>query len=86
VKKTKVAQAFPAIGHSMLFLFDYGDEWHFRVRLQATRAKAAKTRYPRVVATQGEAPPQYPDPDEVEDDDRPTWGRNPVTGEKIRFR
>src|SRR4051794_34888320 len=29
VKKTKVAQAFPAIGHTMMFLFDYGDGWHF---------------------------------------------------------
>jgi hypothetical protein len=30
VKKTKVAQAFLAVGHTMMFLFDYGDEWHFR--------------------------------------------------------
>src|SRR5712671_493829 len=36
VKKTKIAQAFPAIGHTMLFLFDYGDDWHFRVSLRGT--------------------------------------------------
>jgi hypothetical protein len=86
VKKTKVAQAFPAVGHTMLFLFDYGDDWRFRVRLKATGTRIAKTRYPRVVATEGEAPPQYPDPDEFDDDDRPTCGINPVTGEKIKFR
>ena len=26
VKRTKVAQAFPAVGTKMLFLFDYGDD------------------------------------------------------------
>jgi len=36
VKKTRVAQAFPAVGHTMLFLFDYGDEWRFRVRFVAS--------------------------------------------------
>jgi hypothetical protein len=84
VKKTKVAQAFPAIGHTMVFLFDYGDEWRFRVSLRAMGAKIAKVRYPRVVAKHGDAPPQYPDPDELEDD-APTFGINLVTGEKIKF-
>ena len=71
VKKTSIARAFPAIGHTMIFLFDYGDGWHFRVKLQHTGTKLAKVRYPRVVATRGEAPPQYPDPDDI-DDDGPT--------------
>ena len=84
VKKAKVAQAFPAIGHTMMFLFDYGDGWHFRVRLNEIATKVAKVRYPRVVATHGEAPLQYPDPDEL-DEDAPTFGINPVTGEKIKF-
>lgn len=82
VKKTKVAQAFPALGHTMLFLFDYGDEWHFRVALKATGEKAARARYPRVVESRGEAPEQYP---VVEDEDGPTFGVNPATGEKIYF-
>ncbi len=84
VKKTKVAQAFPAIGHTMLFLFDYGDEWHFRVMLTRTATKIAKVRYPRIVATRGEAPEQYPDPD-ASDEDAPTYGINLVTGEKIKL-
>ena len=25
VKKTKILRAFPAVGHTLLFLFDYGD-------------------------------------------------------------
>ena len=85
VKKTKVSQAFPAAGHTMLFLFDYGDEWRFRVSLIGTGSKAAKVRYPRLVQSRGEAPPQYPDP-EGDEDDAPTYGFNPLTGEKIFFR
>jgi hypothetical protein len=84
VKKTKIADAFPAVGHSLLFLFDYGDEWRFRVKLKATGNKIAKVRYPRVVTSHGVAPAQYPDPDEMSED-RPTYGINPVTGEKIKF-
>lgn len=84
VKKTKVIQAFPAVGHTMIFLFDYGDGWHFRVRLQRQGTKVAKVLYPRVVARQGEAPPQYPDPDD-DDEDPARYGINPLTGEKIKF-
>jgi hypothetical protein len=74
---------FAEIGHTMVFLFDYGDDWHFRVSLKAKDTKLAKTRYPRVIATRGDAPPQYPDLDEIDDDDRPSYGTDPVTGEKI---
>lgn len=72
VKKTMISQAFPAIGHTMMFLFDYGDDWLFRVKLKETGSKLARVRYPRVVATKGEAPPQYPDPDDIDDEDLPS--------------
>ncbi len=84
VKKTKVAQAFPAIRHTLLFLFDYGDEWHFRVTLTKMGQKIAKVRYPRIVGTRGEDPEQYPDPDAT-DEHAPTCGINLATGEKIKF-
>jgi Plasmid pRiA4b ORF-3-like protein len=85
VKKTTIVQAFPVVGHTMLFLFDYGDEWHFRVSCRGTGSKVARVRYPRITASQGEAPEQYPDP-ETDAEDMPTYGVNPVTGEKIYFR
>jgi Plasmid pRiA4b ORF-3-like protein len=84
VKRTSVARAFPAIGHTMILLFDYGDGWHFRVSLKEARTKLAKVRYPRVVAARGEAPAQYPDWDE-DVEDAATYGINLVTGEKIMF-
>ena len=84
VKKTKIGEAFPDIGHTMLFLFDYGDDWLFRVKLQKTAKKIAKVRYPRVVASKGEAPEQYPDPEDF-DEDAPTFGINPVSGERLKI-
>ena len=85
VKKTKVSQAFPAIGHSLIFLFDYGDGWRFRVSLKETRTKQPKVRYPRVVTIRGNAPPQYPDSDEDTDDGGERCGVNLLTGEVIKF-
>ena len=84
VKKTRISQAFPEVGHIMLFLFDYGDGWLFRITLRAVGKKAAKVRLPRIVATRGEAPAQYPDDDD-DPDDRPSFGINPLTDEKTSF-
>lgn len=64
VKQTKVAQAFTEIGQSMIFLFDYGDEWLFRIELTALGQKDAKARYPRVLAKAGPSPVQYPEPND----------------------
>jgi hypothetical protein len=58
----------------VLFLFDYGDEWHFGVKLmRQSPTVETGARYPRVVAQQGDAPPQHPDPDEEE------WMRRTMT-------
>jgi pRiA4b ORF-3-like protein len=54
-----------------LFLFDYGDEWHFGVKLLRTGEVEPGARYPRVVASRGQAPPQYPDLDDEDD-----WDEN----------
>lgn len=53
----------------MTFLFDYGDEWRFRVDVLALGEREPRKRYPRMVASVGKAPPQYPDPDEDFDED-----------------
>jgi hypothetical protein len=54
-------------GKEFLFLFDYGDEWHFGVRRVRTGEVEPGARYPRVVASQGQAPPQYPDLDDEDE-------------------
>ena len=54
----------------VLFLFDYGDEWHFGVTLVRTsEAVTPGVTYPQVVASAGEAPLQYPDLEDDGDDD-----------------
>ena len=58
---------FPGVAgkKEFLFLFDYGDEWHFGVKLvRLSEQVEPGARYPRVVASQGQAPPQYPDPED----------------------
>jgi hypothetical protein len=67
VKRTKVVQAFPAVGSKMQFLFDYGDDWRFQVELIGQGEKAPQVRYPKLLKAVGKAPPQYPTEDEAEE-------------------
>ena len=64
VKRTRVAEAFPAVGHTMLFLFDYGDDWRFIVEVVGRGEREPKARYPRVLRKVGRSPEQYPDWDD----------------------
>ena len=59
VKGARVGKVFDRVKKKMLFLFDYGDEWHFIVEL--TRIEMAKEggEYPSVAESVGDAPPQY---------------------------
>ena len=63
VHEAPVARAFPRLGSKMLFVYDYGDEWRFRVELIGRGEAAASVAYPRVVARLGKAPEQYPGTD-----------------------
>jgi hypothetical protein len=69
VKKVRVIEVFPNVGHAMTFLlFDYGDEWLFRIEVTGFDHKLPKTRYPRALASVGAAPEQYTDPEEGDAD------------------
>ena len=39
-----------------LYLFDYGDEWHFRVELEEIRREGRKLREPKNIEKKGKAP------------------------------
>ena len=71
VKKTSVVQAFPSLKTELLFVFDYGDEWIFKVEFVHQGEKAAKVKYPRVVKSVGKAPEQYPAPEDDDLDEEP---------------
>ena len=53
-------------GREIAYVFDFGDEWRVAIGLAEVRA-AAGERLPRIVASAGDAPPQY-DPYDEEDD------------------
>ena len=48
-------------GQSMVFHFDFGDDWRFDVRLERIEPPGGKIKGPKILARKGEAPPQYPD-------------------------
>ena len=55
-------------GQNFLYLFDYGDEWQFNVRVQAINDNAdTDVEYPRIVESVGQAPEQYPDWEDEEE-------------------
>jgi len=59
VEEAKVSTAFNKIRKRLLGLFDYGDEWHFIVELKGIESPKENVKYPFIVKSVGEAPPQY---------------------------
>ena len=47
------------VGGTMTFVFDYGDEWKFDVKLENVSEKKSRRKNPKVIASRGEAPAQY---------------------------
>ena len=61
VRTTTLESLGLEIGKTFLYLFDYGDEWRFKVRVHAIDLNAPEDEYPKVVQSVGQAPSQYPD-------------------------
>ena len=59
VKKTKISEVWQNIGDKMMFLFDYGDNWHFLIELINFGEKRLKQKYPRILKKIGRGPKQY---------------------------
>jgi hypothetical protein len=56
-------------GKTFLYLFDYGDEWRFKVKVAAVNERAdPNVQYPRLVESVGEAPAQYGEWEDEEED------------------
>jgi len=52
------------------YLFDFGDEWWHRIRVQSVTESNARKKCLRIVKSVGESPPQYPDYDAEDSDDK----------------
>jgi len=59
VKKTEVKDVWQNVGDKMLFLFDYGNEWKFIVKLTKFGERKTGQKYPQVLKKTGRAPSQY---------------------------
>jgi len=60
-RKTKLEDLELEEGKEFMYLFDYGDEHRFKVRVHEIHEDAPEdVDYPRIVESVGEAPPQYP--------------------------
>lgn len=57
---TTIAHAFPRTSSKMLFVYDYGDEWRFKVEVRAISELPPGSTVSRVTAKVGKAPEQYP--------------------------
>jgi hypothetical protein len=70
VRTTQIGSLDLQKGKEFMYLFDYGDEHRFRVKVDAINDNAdASGDYPRVVESVGDAPDQYPDWDEEDWDE-----------------
>lgn len=71
VRDTTLESLDLEVGKRFLYLFDYGDDWRFNVRVHAVREDAdPDADYPVLVESVGEAPSQYPDWDEDGEEDQ----------------
>ncbi len=57
--ETRVGDLPLRVGQSMIYLYDFGDQWEFDVTLEAVDPAQPNAR-PRVLETHGEPPEQYP--------------------------
>jgi hypothetical protein len=71
VKKTKIRDVFFEVKKRMLFLYDYGDEWHFIIEFKGIEPQKENEKYPSIVKSVGEAPSQYGEPDEETENFKP---------------
>jgi hypothetical protein len=63
VKTTPMNTVFNEIGKQMLFFFDYGDNWKFRVELLGIEPAEPGKKYPECVQSVKKAREQYSDKD-----------------------
>lgn len=66
VKRTRLSEIFTEDRKRWLFLFDYGDEWHFIVDLKGIEPPEEGVSYPCILESFGEAPPQYWSEEEID--------------------
>jgi hypothetical protein len=50
------------------YLFDFGDDWWHRIRVQTVKEIIGNKKSIKVIKSVGEAPPQYPEYEDFEEE------------------
>jgi hypothetical protein len=62
--KIKIGEVGLEVKDVFHYLFDFGDDWWHRIRVQSIREGALKRKHIQAVKRVGASPPQYPDYDD----------------------
>jgi tetratricopeptide (TPR) repeat protein len=57
------------VGGILRYHFDFGDDWKYNIKVKAVGEADANEKYPKVIQSVGESPPQYSDAEEDDWDD-----------------
>ena len=66
--KTRIGDLDLAAKDVFHYLFDFGDDWWHRIRVESVAEVPGQGKFVNLVKSVGEAPRQYPDYDEDDDD------------------
>jgi hypothetical protein len=59
VDEVKIGELGLSVGQNILYLFDYGDMWRFRVELEEIHTEGTKPGKPEIIESKGKSPEQY---------------------------
>lgn len=59
VDEVRIGELELFVGQNILYLYDYGDMWRFRVKLEEIITEGVKPRKPQVIEKMGKSPEQY---------------------------
>lgn len=62
--ETRIGDLKLRASRKLEYLFDFGDEWRHEITVERINGARQPGKYPRIVAKNGDSPPQYPDFDE----------------------
>ena len=68
-ERTRLGDARLAEKDVFHYLFDFGDDWWHRIRVESVLEAPAKRKYIKMVKSVGPSPPQYPDEGEWDDEE-----------------
>lgn len=66
--EVKIGELSLKLGETMIYNYDFGDNWEFGVLLEAIEAFDPNLSEPKIIDSQGKSPDQYPDSDGWDDD------------------